>query len=103
MPIYEYECEKCQKRYEVLQRLSDPPMETCSNCSGKVHKMVSASGLVFKGSGWYITDYAKKNGSSSDSKGDPKGSSGDGKPASNTPESPKKEAPSSSNPSSKES
>jgi putative FmdB family regulatory protein len=65
LPIYEYECEQCKNRVEVLQKLSDPPIETCSSCGGKVHKMVSSpAGLVFKGSGWYITDYAKKNGKS---------------------------------------
>lgn len=73
MPIYEYECEQCKERIEVLQKLSDPPLETCSACGGKVRKMVSSpAGLVFKGSGWYVTDYAKKNGKS-DSTSTPKG------------------------------
>lgn len=62
MPIYEYECEKCKDRFEVMQRMSDPPVTACSHCKGKVHKVISSpSGLVFKGSGWYITDYARKN------------------------------------------
>ncbi|MDC4223331.1 MAG: hypothetical protein MPW15_03545 [Candidatus Manganitrophus sp.] len=61
MPIYEYECEQCKTRVEVLQKLSDPPLETCSSCGGKVQKMVSSpAGLLFKGSGWYVTDYAKE-------------------------------------------
>ena len=73
MPIYEYECEQCKERIEVLQKLSDPPLETCSACGGKVRKMVSSpAGLVFKGSGWYVTDYAKKNGKN-DSTSTPKG------------------------------
>jgi putative FmdB family regulatory protein len=73
LPIYEYECEQCNKRVEILQKLSDTPLETCPSCGGKVHKMVSSpAGLVFKGSGWYITDYAKKNGRS-DSSSPPKG------------------------------
>ncbi len=84
MPIYEYECEQCKKRVEVLQKLSDPPLAICSSCGGKVHKIISSpSGLVFKGSGWYVTDYAKKNGksesSSSDSKGAEKSAPSDAK------------------------
>ncbi len=62
MPIYEYECTACNKRTELLQKLSDPPLETCPECKGPVRKIVSAAGLQFKGSGWYVTDYAKKNG-----------------------------------------
>ena len=60
MPIYEYECESCKTRHEILQRLSDPPMTACPACAGTVRKCISASGLSFKGSGWYITDYARK-------------------------------------------
>lgn len=81
MPIYEYECEKCKKQFEVLQRVSDPPMAVCSECGGPVRKMISSpSGLVFKGSGFYITDYAKKNGKSdaaAPSKGEGKSTSGE--------------------------
>lgn len=73
LPIYEYECEQCKKQFEVLQKLSDPPIEKCSSCGGRVHKMISSpSGLLFKGSGWYITDYARKNGKSGDSSSDSK-------------------------------
>jgi len=60
MPLYEYECERCQARHELLQRLSDPPMAICPTCAGPVRKCISASGLSFKGSGWYVTDYARK-------------------------------------------
>jgi len=78
LPIYEYECEACKKRFEVIQKMSDPPLAVCSECSGKLNKLVSSpAGLQFKGSGWYVNDYAKKNGQpSSDKK--PKG---DGPPA----------------------
>jgi len=61
MPIYEYECESCKTRHEILQRFSDPPMTFCPACSGHLRKCISASGLSFKGSGWYITDYARKS------------------------------------------
>ncbi|TAK06554.1 MAG: zinc ribbon domain-containing protein [Candidatus Manganitrophaceae bacterium] len=80
MPIYEYECEKCKKQFEVLQKLSDPPIASCSSCGGNVHKIISSpSGLLFKGSGWYVTDYARKGAK----KGDASPSSkGEGKSAS---------------------
>ncbi len=62
MPIYEYECEQCHKRTELLQKVSDAPLKACPDCEGPVQKVVSPPGLHFKGSGWYVTDYAKKNG-----------------------------------------
>lgn len=64
MPLYEYECENCGTRFEVIQRFSDSPIETCRSCGGPVHKLLSPPAIQFKGTGWYITDYAKKNGSS---------------------------------------
>ena len=64
MPIYEYECTACGKVEEVLQRFSDKPLTKCSNCSGKLNKLVSQSTFHLKGTGWYVTDYAKKSGSS---------------------------------------
>ena len=61
MPIYEYECEPCDKRFEVIQRLSDSSTTTCPDCRRPVRKLISSpAGLIFKGSGWYINDYAKK-------------------------------------------
>jgi putative FmdB family regulatory protein len=60
MPLYEYECEQCAHRFEVIQKFSDPPLERCPKCGGPVHKLQSAPAFQFKGSGWYITDYAKK-------------------------------------------
>ena len=106
MPIYEYECEQCKERVELIQRLSDPPLEVCSSCGGKVHKMVSSpAGLVFKGSGWYVTDYAKKNEKSGDSPSTPKGegksdSSSAGKGETTPKETTPKPTPPSSNPAS---
>jgi len=62
MPLYEYQCEACQTRFERIQKYSDPPVETCPNCGkGPVRKLISSPAIQFKGSGWYITDYAKKS------------------------------------------
>ncbi len=60
MPIYEYECTKCGRIEEVLQKFSDKPLTTCKHCSGKLHKLISHSTFHLKGSGWYVTDYAGK-------------------------------------------
>src|SRR3984893_7159271 len=59
MPLYEYECDACGHRFEVIQKFSDPPVETCPSCGGKVRKLQSAPAFQFKGSGWDVTDYAK--------------------------------------------
>jgi putative FmdB family regulatory protein len=61
MPLYEYECERCEHRFEKIQKFSDPPVETCPKCGGPVHKLMSSPAIQFKGSGWYITDYARKD------------------------------------------
>ncbi|MBW2407020.1 MAG: zinc ribbon domain-containing protein [Deltaproteobacteria bacterium] len=61
MPIYEYECSKCGRIDEVIQKFSDKPLAKCKHCSGKLHKLVSQSSFHLKGTGWYITDYAKKS------------------------------------------
>jgi putative FmdB family regulatory protein len=61
MPIYEYECESCGKIEEILQKISDNPLCTCKHCTGKLHKLVSHSSFHLKGTGWYVTDYAKKS------------------------------------------
>jgi putative FmdB family regulatory protein len=83
MPLYEYECEQCGARFEVIQRFSDPAIEACRTCGGPVHKLISPPAIQFKGTGWYITDYAKKNGngpaaspSSASSSSDTKSESG---------------------------
>ena len=61
MPLYEYECAACGHRFERIQKFSDLPVEICPNCGeAKVQKLVSSPAIQFKGSGWYITDYAKK-------------------------------------------
>ncbi|MFQ5882304.1 MAG: FmdB family zinc ribbon protein [Candidatus Methylomirabilales bacterium] len=58
MPIYEYQCEVCSHTFEVIQKVSDEPVKTCAVCSGPVRRLLSPPGLVFKGTGWYVTDYA---------------------------------------------
>jgi putative FmdB family regulatory protein len=65
MPIYEYECTKCGKIEEALQKFSDKPLTKCKSCSGKLTKLVSQSTFHLKGSGWYVTDYAAKSRDSS--------------------------------------
>ena len=62
MPLYEYECESCKNRFEKIVKYSDPPLDTCPKCGkGPVRKLFSSPAIKFKGSGWYITDYAKKS------------------------------------------
>jgi putative FmdB family regulatory protein len=60
MPLYEYQCEACAHRFERIQKFSDLPVETCPACGGKVRKLLSSPAIQFKGSGWYITDYARQ-------------------------------------------
>ncbi len=62
MPLYEYQCQSCDNVTEVIQRMSDPPLSTCEECSGELKKLLSAPAFQFKGSGWYVTDYARKSG-----------------------------------------
>ena len=61
MPLYEYQCEACGHRFEKIQKYSDPLETTCPKCGGAVHKLMSSPAIQFKGSGFYITDYAKKD------------------------------------------
>jgi putative FmdB family regulatory protein len=62
MPLYEYQCDSCGHRFELIRKFSDPPLEVCPKCGkSPVTKLVSSPAIQFKGSGFYITDYAKKN------------------------------------------
>jgi putative FmdB family regulatory protein len=61
MPLYEYQCDACGHRFEVIQKFSDPLIETCPKCGSPVRKLMSSPAIQFKGSGFYITDYAKKD------------------------------------------
>ena len=74
MPIYEYLCKKCGHRFEKMQSFSAEPVRTCPECGGKVGQLMSAPAVRFKGSGWYVTDYAKKS-SAPHSKGEGKAES----------------------------
>ena len=66
MPLYEYECEACGQRFEVIQKFSDAPVDVCRKCGkGPVQRLLSSPAIQFKGSGWYITDYARKGKSDS--------------------------------------
>ena len=67
MPLYEYQCKKCGHRFEKIQKFSDKPVKKCPECGGAVEQVISAPAVQFKGSGWYVTDYARKSGSSSGS------------------------------------
>jgi putative FmdB family regulatory protein len=79
MPIYEYQCKKCRHRFEKIQKFSDPHIKKCPKCSGPVELLLSPSAVQFKGSGWYVTDYARKSGTSAASNGD-SASKKEGKP-----------------------
>lgn len=72
MPLYEYECARCG-RFELILKFSDPPLLACPTCGGEVQKLFSAPAIQFKGTGWYITDYARKSG------GKEPGKTGEGK------------------------
>lgn len=59
MPLYEYYCTKCRKRFEKIEKLSAPHKQKCPHCRGKAERVLSAPGFQFKGSGWYVTDYSR--------------------------------------------
>jgi putative FmdB family regulatory protein len=61
MPIYEYKCTKCRHAFQAMQKFSDCPVQQCPTCGAPVKKLISRSSFHLKGSGWYLTDYAKKN------------------------------------------
>ncbi len=71
MPLYEYQCPACG-RFEILQRFADAPLKACPSCGKEVQRLVSAPAIQFKGSGWYVTDYARKSGPETKSSSSPK-------------------------------
>jgi putative FmdB family regulatory protein len=78
MPLYEYQCDACGNRFEKIRKFSDPPVDVCPSCGGSVKKLVSSPAFQFKGTGWYVTDYAKPSGGAGgkDAKDSQEGSSG---------------------------
>lgn len=68
MPTYEYACRQCGEHLEVVQSFKDDPLSVCPNCDGELRKVFSAAGIIFKGSGWHVKDYASSSSSSSSSK-----------------------------------
>jgi putative FmdB family regulatory protein len=72
MPLYEYQCESCEHRFERIQKFTDPPPSECPRCGGLVRKLVSSPAIQFKGSGFYITDYARAGGADNAGKDDSK-------------------------------
>ena len=87
MPLFEYECAACGKRFELLQKFSDPLTATCAACGGAAQRQLSAAAIQFKGSGWYVTDYARKSApaekseSKPDAKSEPTAKPDEKKPA----------------------
>ena len=63
MPTYEYQCNECDHKFEVFQSMNDDPIETCEKCTGKVRKLFNSTGIIFKGSGFYVNDYKNKKSS----------------------------------------
>jgi putative FmdB family regulatory protein len=88
MPLYEYQCENCGDVFELIQKFSDEPIAIHEKCGGKVHRLISAPALQFKGTGWYVTDYAKggsnnpANGGKKEGDGSSSGKDKDGASAS---------------------
>lgn len=73
VPLYEYECESCKKRFEVIQKFSDESLRVCTDCGGPANRLLSSAAFQFKGTGWYVTDYARKTAPAAASPGDAKG------------------------------
>ena len=73
MPLYEYQCQSCETRFEKIQKFSDPPVDVCPKCGGAVKKLPSSPAIQFKGSGFYITDYPKKSSSEASKAGTSQG------------------------------
>jgi putative FmdB family regulatory protein len=71
VPLYEYVCKKCHHRFEKIQKFSDPKIKKCPECGGPVEQAIHAPAVQFKGTGWYVTDYAKKSGDSKESSDKP--------------------------------
>ncbi|MDL2275772.1 zinc ribbon domain-containing protein [Desulfosarcina sp. OttesenSCG-928-G10] len=84
MPLYEYQCASCGKIEEAIQKFSDAPLDTCKYCSGKLNKLISHSSFHLKGTGWYVTDYSKKNTADTHTAGSASGTGKTDTPAAST-------------------
>ncbi len=93
MPLYEYQCKRCGHRFEKLRKFSDKLLKKCPECGGVLEQLVSAPALQFKGSGWYVTDYAKKSSAAHASSSENDAGSKDAKGAKETKEAKKDEKP----------
>jgi putative FmdB family regulatory protein len=92
MPLYEYQCKKCSHRFEKIRKFSDPPIKKCPECGGAVEQLISSPAVQFKGTGWYVTDYAKKSGGSSAGSANGEPGKKDDKPKESKEEKPKAES-----------
>ena len=79
MPLYEYHCDTCGHRFEHIQKFSDPLLTVCPKCDGGLRKLVSSPAFQFKGTGWYVTDYAKKDRGEADKSSEGKDGTSDKK------------------------
>jgi putative FmdB family regulatory protein len=79
VPLYEYQCKKCKHKFEKIQKFSDPPVKKCPECGSPVEKVMHAPAVQFKGTGWYVTDYAGKKGGSPDGEKKSDGAGGEKK------------------------
>ena len=79
MPLYEYKCEKCGHKFEKIEKYSAPETRKCPKCGAKAHREISSSAIQFKGTGWYVTDYAGKNAAAKSADGDSKSTSIEGR------------------------
>ncbi len=84
MPIYEYSCQKCQARVEVMRKITDKPLKRCKSCGGKLEKEWSTSSFQLKGAGWYVTDYAAKKSGAPDTEAAASATKGEGATESKT-------------------
>jgi putative FmdB family regulatory protein len=82
MPLYEYQCDDCEHRFERIQKFSDELVRTCPSCGGSVRKLLSSPAIQFKGTGWYVTDYARKTDASKTDSEDRKKETTETKPTS---------------------
>jgi putative FmdB family regulatory protein len=92
VPLYEYECEKCHRRTEKIENMNGPHLKKCPHCGGKMERLISSPAIQFKGTGWYVTDYAGKKSSSSESAGAGKSDSADSSSSNSSKESSSKDS-----------